>query len=298
MDSQNKISILIVGASGALGSLITKHSLTKPNLIVNIFVRDPQKNKELTAAVEKAGGKVFQGDVTKPETFKGVTKGIHTVIFTLPPFGSDVNVEGQVALIDDCVANGVKRIVPANFTWNFSKYSSEEIASHDLPAGKQKLIDYLKNLPVKTLVIDTGAFLESHLQFSLGKNFEYWGDADQKYQITTYEDAARFTAYAVSSEDLDGYLVVAGYDLSVNDLVAVYNKVKGTNIIPRRLGSLEDLKVKTEELETKGGFEAILLKLLTFFWNEKSQFDKVDTNKFPEFKVTPVEEFLVQRHDI
>ena len=106
MASQNKVNILIVGASDALGSLITKHSIVKPNLIVNIFVRDPQKNKELTAEVERAGGKAFQGDVTKPETFRGVSKGMHTVIFTLSSFGSDANVEGQLALIGDCVANG------------------------------------------------------------------------------------------------------------------------------------------------------------------------------------------------
>ena len=57
MESQDKINILIVGATGNLGSYITKHSLTHPNLITNILVRNPQKNKELAAQVEQAGGK-------------------------------------------------------------------------------------------------------------------------------------------------------------------------------------------------------------------------------------------------
>lgn len=298
MDSQNKINVLIVGAYGALGSLVTKHCLTKPNLLVNILVRDPRKNRELAAEVEKAGGKVLQGDVTQTETFRGVSRGMHTVIFTLPPFGSDTNVEGQLAMIDDCVKNGVERIVPANFTWNFSKYTCDELSCHALPTGKQKVKDHLKTLPVKTLVVDNGIFLETMLQLALGKNFEYWGDVDQKYQITSYEDAAQFTACAVARENLEGYLAVVAHDLSVKELTTIYNKVRGTSIMPKKLGSLADLKVKTEELERKGGIEAILSRLWTFFWNDRCRFDKVDTDKFSEFKITSVEDFLKQKSEI
>lgn len=39
----NRISILIIGATGSLGSLITKHCLTKKNVEVNVLVRNPSK---------------------------------------------------------------------------------------------------------------------------------------------------------------------------------------------------------------------------------------------------------------
>lgn len=42
-----KIPILIVGATGQLGSLITRHALQKDNLEVNILIRNPDKLKDL-----------------------------------------------------------------------------------------------------------------------------------------------------------------------------------------------------------------------------------------------------------
>lgn len=298
MNPQNKIKILIVGAFGTLGSLVTKHCLAKPNLLVNIFVRNPDKNKELADAVEKAGGKVFQGDITQPDTFKGVGKGIHTVIFTLPPIGAEINIKGQTAMIDECVANGVKRIIPSNFTWNFSKFPREELSPYDFIDGKLKVQEHLKSLPVKTLVIDTGIFLDSLFRLTLGKDFNFWGDPNQKYQTSSFNDIAQFTACATTRENLDGHLVVAVHDLSINELVAIYNKVRGINIVPKRLGSLEDLKAKSEELKPKGDFEAIITKVRSLFFTEKSRFEKVNTDDFPEFKGTSVEEFLKQNPDI
>lgn len=119
MNSQNsKINILIVGATGTLGTLVTRHCIAKPNLLVNILVRDPQKNIELTAQVQKAGGKVFKGDITQSESVKGISKGMHTVIFTLPSFGENVTIDGQLAMIEDAVANGVQRVVPSEFAEN------------------------------------------------------------------------------------------------------------------------------------------------------------------------------------
>ena len=80
--SSDKINVLIIGSNGRLGSFIVKHFLTKPNLITNILIRDRQKNQELVSQVENAGGKVFEGDIMKPETIKNITKGMHTVIMT------------------------------------------------------------------------------------------------------------------------------------------------------------------------------------------------------------------------
>ncbi len=46
MDSE-KISLLIIGATGQLGTLITTHCLLKSNLLVNILIRNPDKNTTL-----------------------------------------------------------------------------------------------------------------------------------------------------------------------------------------------------------------------------------------------------------
>ncbi len=92
--SNTKLNILIVGASGWLGPYIVKHGLQRPELKINIMVRDPSKNQELTDLVEKAGGKVFKGDVTLPETLIEATKDIHTVISLVKSLGDKVVFEG------------------------------------------------------------------------------------------------------------------------------------------------------------------------------------------------------------
>src|SRR5690349_7988046 len=120
MNSQSpKLDTLIVGATNQLGSLITKYCLTKPNLLVHIFDQDPYKDKELAAQVEKAGGKVINGDLAQPDTFKGVPKGMHTVIFSLPNFDVKISLDCHIAMIEECIANNVHRVVPSDYAENF-----------------------------------------------------------------------------------------------------------------------------------------------------------------------------------
>lgn len=83
MDQQKKISILIIGATGNLGSLITKHALLREELTVNVTIRDPTKNSELVQKVKDQGGNVYTLDLTNPEEIKGITQNIHTVVCAL-----------------------------------------------------------------------------------------------------------------------------------------------------------------------------------------------------------------------
>lgn len=299
MDTQTKkINILIVGATGTLGSLVTKHSLTKPNLLVNILVRDPQKNKELTSQVEKAGGRVIQGDITKSETLKGITKGMHTVIFTLPPFGENVTVDGQIAVINDAVENGVERIVPSEFGENSVDFSAEYVAKLAPMANKLKVREYLKTLPIKSLIVNQGLLIDSLFGIVVAKEFGYWGDADQKLDLTTYEDTARLVAAAVARKDLAGEIAFVANEMSISEVADVYNKVRGTDIKPKRYGSLEDLVRKVEELESQGDSSALLLRLFAFIFDPRSKFERNNTGDFPEVKRTSVEEFLRERPNI
>lgn len=94
----DKISVLIVGATGRLGSLITKHCLAQPKLLVNILIRNLEKNKELVEAVEKAGGKVWKGDISKPETLEEPMKGIHTVVSATSQLDKETALDAQFSL--------------------------------------------------------------------------------------------------------------------------------------------------------------------------------------------------------
>jgi thioester reductase-like protein len=51
------LNILIVGATGNLGSLITRECLDRPELIVHTLVFDKNQDKCLCDEVAKGGGK-------------------------------------------------------------------------------------------------------------------------------------------------------------------------------------------------------------------------------------------------
>lgn len=295
MDSQNsKISILIIGATGTLGSLLTKYCLAKPNLIVNILVRDPQKNKEIVSLVENAGGKVIKGDVSQPETLKGITKGMHTVIALLPTFDAKTAVEGQIALINDCIENKVERVIPAEFSPNSARISRQELEGLPPLLNKVKVQEYLKTVPIKTLNINTGVLLDFYFKAALEKGFEYWGDTDFQLQLTTYDDTARLTADAIADKDLAGDVVFVSNEASVSELAEIYNRVKGTDLKPKKLGSLEDLRGQVEALEKQGNPNALMLKLLGNLFDERFKFEKTNNAEFPEVKKTSIEEYLKQ----
>lgn len=149
MDSQNsKINVLVVGAFGRMGSAVTRRCLEQPNLIVNILVRDPQKNKELVDQVTQAGGRVIKADVSQPDTIKGVTKGMHTVIMTFDSIDEKVAVDGQITVIKDCLENNVERVVPAEYSTDPTKFSREELQSNSVVGNKIKIQDYLKTVPI------------------------------------------------------------------------------------------------------------------------------------------------------
>jgi uncharacterized protein YbjT (DUF2867 family) len=297
MENQDKINILIVGATGNLGSLITKHSLTHPNLITNILVRDPQKNKELTSQVEKAGGKVIQGDVTKPETLKGVTKGMHTVILAVS-YEPQVLYDGQKAVIDDAVANGVKRVIPTDYSENFADFSREELKYVGPIIDKLKIEDYLKSLPIKTLQINTAIFIESFYGLLFGKGFEYWGDGSHRFQLTSYEDSARFIVAAVARKDLEGRIAYVANEVSIPEAAEIYNKVRGTNKQAKKLGSLEDMKKQAEELRNEGDPSAWLSDMWILVYDGRSRFSTLANKDFPEVKATTIEELLKEKPEI
>lgn len=290
----DQITVLVVGASGLLGSYIAKHCLQQPNLRVSILVRDRHKNREIVQLVEKAGGRVLIGDIEKPETIVGITKGFHTVISAISSATDpSLFVKPQINLVNEAIRSGVQRFVPSDFGVNYTKFTRAEIAPFVLAKVKLEFDDYIKVQPIKTLHIWNGILVELFLNLS-SQGLTYWGaDANQKLDFTTYEDTARFTAAAVAQKDLTGDLVYVGNKFSLNELSSIYNRVKGAHITPRRLGSLWELKNHYEDKKRAGDhMGAFLAGLGLILHDQRSTFDKTNNRDFPGIKSTSMEEFF------
>jgi len=298
MDSTNqKLSVLIVSATGQLGALITKHALANPKLQINILVRDPTKNKQLVEQVEKVGGKVFKGDLTDAQSLKGITKGIHTVISAVNSYDDKIAVDGQVNLLNEALASRVQRFVPSDYGVNYTKFTREELFRTAVVSPKFKFQDHLDKTSIKQLHFYQGNLTETFFWVqSMG--FGYWGDSSIKHDITTYEDIAKVVAEAVSNPDLTGDIIYSGEKLSIHEIANIYNKVRGTNIQPKNKGSVEELKKLYDEARQKGDANADFLGLFLLQADKRSTFDRTNNAEFPQIKPTSVEEFLKQRPEI
>ena len=301
MESQ-KLNVLIVGAHTRLGALIVKHTLAQPNLITNILIRDPKQSPELVDAVQKAGGRALFGNFFQLETLKDITKGMHTVVSAIYPVEMKIIVDGQIALIDDCIRNGVKRFVPSAFAGNIEGFPREELAELLSFEYYLKVMDHLQGKPIKTLQFWQGVFTESLFETFEAKikDFGYWGNPEHKYDLTTYEDTAKVVAAAVADENRAGDVVIVGQSLVIKEIAEIYNRVRRVNVTPKQFGSLDDLKAKWVEARKANNEspETLLLGNLAYLFDDGGEFRANNNAEFPGVQWTTVEEVLTQNAEL
>lgn len=290
--SSDKISVLILGASGKLGNLLTKEALKRPNFQVSILVRNPDKVADLAEDIKKSGGNIIKGDLSDASSLTGATKGIHTIISASKAHEGTSYVDGHVALIKDAEANGVARLVE---NW-FSSYSKgmprEEVKRYKVFEQKNQLQDYLNTSSLKTLSIYVGTFMET-LLFYQKHAPGYWGEAGHVHNLVSYADTAAYTIAAVANKDQTGELKISGDDLTTIQAIDLYNKVRGTNVELKRNGSLAELKDKFEEsLKEQNPMKILLDELYLVVFDSRSYYAKNDNGKYPEVKFSSFEEFL------
>jgi len=292
-DTSSQISILVAGATGILGQPITQALLSHPNLQVTILVRNPEKHKELVDQVTKSGGKVIQADLLKPETLNGVTKGIHTVISVVHG-DAKTYIDGQEALLKDAILNGVKRFVPSEFG------ATEKVA-----VGESELIDWkfkfrqiLKESKIDVLHVSNSPFAEWITLFAPNLGF-YGEDPTQKFKLTPIKDIVRYTVAALADKNRIGNLRVPGIVTSLEEVATLYNKLQGSDVKPKRLGSIADLQKNVEEARANNDFRrAVQGSLQKLFFERKIQLVDSDAKEFPDFKLPSIEEFLKDHHEI
>ncbi len=148
--------ILVVGATGLLGGMITRHLLATGSP-VRILVR-PQSNYQPLAA---AGAQAVQGDLKERVSLDAACQGVDTVITTANSAmrgGLDnpetVEVSGNRNLIAAARAAGVKQFIFV------SASGADPRAVSPFLAGKGVTEQYLKNSGLTYTIIAPGPFTE------------------------------------------------------------------------------------------------------------------------------------------
>lgn len=274
--SQN-INILIVGSDGRLGSNIVDRCLEMQNLKVNILCQQPQTCNDLCQRVANSGGKCVKADLTKPETLKGLCKDIHTIISAVEG-DEDVLLEGQEALLREAIDCKVKRFVPSDFTLDYRNINVED---HPKLKPKLQLRKKIASSSVKGLHIFCGVFYEKIFKL-YNAGIVFWETMDQKIALTAQDDVARFTAAAVAQPQLVGDICVAGDQLSLREIMDLYNGIRNVKIPVTKMGNLSDLRNAIQTAKSKGDMKrSSMLNYILLMTEGKASFTELNNNRFP-----------------
>lgn len=238
--------ILVVGATGLLGGMITRQLLEQGHS-VRILVRKHSPSVQLAQqgmatpaqSLIEAGAQPIYGDLKDPASLAAACTGVHTVITTANSAvrGGDDNPEtvdkqGNRNLIDAAKAAGVGHFI----------FVSAQIADPDSPipflAGKGQTEQYLQASALPYTIIAPNAFMDVWvfllvgLPVMSGQSVTVVGSGDRKHAFIAMADVAAFTIACVNNpKALNQKLVLGGPKaLSFRDAAAIYGLVLGQDI--------------------------------------------------------------------
>ena len=158
--------LLIVGASGVLGSAAAKHFITK-GLHVKCFVR----NKEKAAELAEAGGELVVGDLTNEASIIEACKNVDVVIASAHGMlgkgknkSENVDDAGHKNLVDAAAKANVQQFIYASIN---GLYANHPI---DFFRTKYAVEQHLINSGLNYTILRLPAFMEWHAHKLLGKS--------------------------------------------------------------------------------------------------------------------------------
>jgi NADH dehydrogenase len=290
--------ILVVGATGVVGGMITQRLLEEEGREVRILVRRDSPSSQLvqqglaTSAEEliKAGAQPVYGDLRYRASLEAAVEGVETVITTASSAmrgGTDnpqsVDLEGNRNLIEAARDAGVKHFI----------FVSLLGADPNNPApfvqAKARSESALRESGMEYTILAPTAFMEVWPAMVVGmpalqgQPVTLVGEGRRRHSFISNRDVAAFAVTAVDSlEARNQYLAIGGPEpLTWRDVVATYERVLGHSIpvefvapdepipglpdpMPALLAGMETYDSIVEMEETSRIFDVPLTRLETF----------------------------------
>jgi len=135
--------------------------------------------------------------------------------------------------------------------------------------------------------------METYFSIIDNEGFWYWSDPNRKIDLITMNDVARFVVAAVRDPNLTGDVMVYSTQLTIKQVLETYNHITGNNLELNNMGSLNDLRDRIKaEKEQDNFYEALKLGYYYLLFGENTLITNRMNEKFPDVKVTTLEEFL------
>lgn len=203
--------VAIAGVNGKLATLIVKHLLENyPEIKIHGIARSPEK---VDAAVRDSPNvEIFEASASNTSALRQGLKGAEAAICCYLG-NNELMTEGQKTLIDACIDEKVARCIASD--WSFD-YRGLELGDHPTKDPMIHINSYLeekeKSGKIKAVHVLNGSFMEVVMgpfnPFFQPKAqvYQYWGTGDEPMEMTTYSDAAVFTAEIAADPSAVGFL--------------------------------------------------------------------------------------------
>ena len=290
-------TIVLAGATGALGGRIAK-ALLKRKAKVRAIVR-PDSDNNKVAALRKQGAEIVEVDFNSIESLTKACKGGSCVVSTLSGL-EDVIVDTQTRVLEAAVKAGVPRFIPSDFAIDFTKLPYGSNRNLDL---RKQFKERLDKAPIAATSILNGMFADlltgqAPLVLFPIKRILFWGNPNQLMDFTTMDDTAEYTALAALDNDTPRYLHIAGDVLSPRGLKEAATQATGEKFGLLRPGGLGVLAfmIKVTRTVAPGKDEVFpAWQGMQYLHNMLSGLPKLNplhNNRYPDMHWTSVQKVL------
>ncbi len=301
MAGDTKKTVLLVGATGGLGSQIANALLDKPGVTLRCLVR-PDSRKKL-AQLEARGAELVEGDLSagSEAALAKACAGVFSVVSAVQG-GPDVIIEGQLRLLRAALAAGARRFIPSDYSYDFFKLDEGININSDWRRQLAKMAAQEAGTRLEVVHVFQGCFADRHVLGFLGLFdgekgvIRYWGDGNTPLEFTTYEDTARYTAEAATDPNpVPSNFYVAGDTVSILQLANAWQETTGRKPNVERLGSLEDLKNETArrlKAEPQNMYAWLPLMYAQAFFSGQPKLGALLNSRYPHIRPATVRDAI------
>jgi uncharacterized protein YbjT (DUF2867 family) len=236
--------ILVVGATGLLGGMITKNLLERGEQ-VRILVRHNSPSVELSKksmatdpqTLIEAGAQPVYGDLKDITSLKKACEGVDTVLTTAAATLRDFDIEGVDLngtrnLIEVARATGVKHFI---YT---SAYGSDVNSPNPVLKIKALCEQFVKDSGLTYTILSPGVFMEIWIGMVVGMPLQAGqpvtlvGKGDHRHSLVAIPDVAGFGAAVVGNPNAVNQTVYIGGPASYNwtEIVQTVSKAVGQTL--------------------------------------------------------------------
>ena len=287
-------TVLLVGATGRLGSRIAHHLLRREGVDLRLLVRAASAKRGELQPLLDAGAKSVEGDVKDASSLDRATRGVDVVVSAVQG-GPDVIVDGQAALAQAAKANGARRILPSDFGLDLFKATPGE---HPPFNWRQEADRRIAETGIEQVNVLQGAFMDL---FGPGSPFvdyaagvvSFWGDGHRPIEVTTIEDTARIAArVALDREVPAGKFTFWGDRRSFDDVARAAETSTGRPFTRRSLGDEAALRTAMAAADPA---EAMMLAYSLYMANGQTSMDVQMADRYPDVVMEKLEDMLADR---